>query len=184
MNLQEDIRRIKEVMGVICESDKTKFKRILHVLDKRIELMLVGPEYETNDFCSIFYDPKAFINTVISEVADEFYYAYFSNLDDSGEEWGDIYNMIVDYVENEYTTTLTDYWISICQTNNMKLKEQAENSGNFIKRRLNKEELREGLKHALEVTESALAKYSNNIPFELFKKTTILFLLNLLHERI
>lgn len=184
MNLHEDMRRIKEVMGILQESTPTKFKRLLHVIDKRIDIVLQSPDYESNDFCSVFYDPSAFINTIISEVADEFYYAYFSSLDDSGEEWGNIYNMIVDYIEMEHGKKLTKYWLSICINKNMKLKEQSENSGNFIKRRLSKEELREGLKHALEVTESALAKYSNNIPFELFKKTTILFLLNLLHERI
>ena len=78
MNLQENITRIKEVMGIIQESDKNKLKRLLHVIDQRIDIIIQYPDYETDDFCKIFYDPKAFINTVISEVADEFYFAYFS----------------------------------------------------------------------------------------------------------
>ena len=110
--LQENISRIKQVMG-INESNTNRLRRLLHRVDYLVDHVIQYSEYE-DDFCSIFKSALSYFDYVTSEINQALYYNYFEDIDDSSEEWKEVYDMMVKYVDEVHGHHIRDHWLSMC----------------------------------------------------------------------
>jgi hypothetical protein len=99
MNLQEQIDRMQEMMG-LNESN------LLVAVQRRIRNVddLIFPSADEVNFqysmCEI--DDDDFIDATISKTLDTIYWDYFSGVDDSSPEWGEAYRMMEKYARDKY----------------------------------------------------------------------------------
>lgn len=113
MNLQENISRIKEVMG-INESYTSRFKRLLHRVDYLVDHIIQYPDYGEDEFCHIFHSALSYFNYVTAEINESLYNSYFEDADDLSEEWKEVYDMMVKYVDETHGEKIRDNWLSMC----------------------------------------------------------------------
>ena len=113
MNLQENISRIKQVMG-INESYTNRLRRLLHRVDFLVDHVIQYPDYDDDEFCSVFKSARSFFNYVISETIESMYYSHFEDVDDLSDEWTAVYNMMWEYVDKTHGDKIREYWLSKC----------------------------------------------------------------------
>ena len=99
MNLQEQIDRIQEMMGLNESNLLAAAQRRISNVDDLIFLSadLVNLQYS---MCTINEDE--FIETTISKTLDTIYWDYFDNVDESSPEWGEAYRMMEKYAKDKY----------------------------------------------------------------------------------
>lgn len=103
---------------IITESQKLRLRlfRRLEEINGDIPFVMQRMS-ETFDICEIGIDD--FIDSVISSVIDDLYYAYFSDIDDSSEEWKMVYDTTVEYILSEFTDGMNDFYNKVCKRQNM-----------------------------------------------------------------
>jgi hypothetical protein len=60
------------------------------------------------------YDLEDFITIVIQWICEKMYYDYFSDIDDTSEEWSSIHNIIVEYIESVHFKTIKHFYNKKC----------------------------------------------------------------------
>lgn len=107
MNLQENILRIKEVMGLINENDINRLKRRFNTIDELIKLALKSTLKRR-----FIENENEFIEIIKNDVVETMYYDHFADLDDGGKEWGEVYHLICDYIDKVHKDRLIDIYKS------------------------------------------------------------------------
>ena len=99
MNLQEQVNRIQEMMGLNESNLLAAVQRRISNVDDLIFLSAdeVNIQYS---ICKI--DEDEFIDTTISKTLDTIYWDYFSDVDDSSPKWGEAYRMMEKYAKDKY----------------------------------------------------------------------------------
>lgn len=113
MNLQENISRIKQVMG-INESYTNRLRRLLHRVDFLVDHIIQYPDYGDEHFCDIFSSALPYFNYVTAEINESLYNSYFEDVDDLSDEWEEIYNMMREYVDKTHGDKIREHWLSKC----------------------------------------------------------------------
>ena len=111
MNLQESIRRIlrEETSNPI-----NLILRRLESLDWWVEFSVREIERQYNGVCNV-RTPENFVEIVIEKSGDGMYWSYFSErIDDSSEEWGQMYRFIEKYVETKFGNKLREHFHIQC----------------------------------------------------------------------
>ena len=99
MNLQEQIDRIQEMMGLNESNLLAAVQRRISNVDDLIFLSAdeVNVQYS---ICKI--DEDEFIEATISKTLDTIYWDYFSDVNNSSPEWGKAYRMMGKYAKDKY----------------------------------------------------------------------------------
>jgi hypothetical protein len=99
MNLQEQIDRIQEMMGLNESNLLAAVQRRIGNVDDLIFLSAdeVNVQYS---ICKINEDE--FIEATISKTLDTIYWDYFDSVDESSPEWGKAYRMMEKYAKDKY----------------------------------------------------------------------------------
>ena len=99
MNLQEQIDRIQEMMG-LNESN------LLAAVQRRIgnvdDLIFLSADEVNVQYSRCKIDEDEFIETTISKTLDTIYWDYFSDVNNSSPEWGEAYRMMEKYAKDKY----------------------------------------------------------------------------------
>lgn len=117
--IDEDIKRIKEVMGILTEDDKSmsKVRRRLSDLDgmisRKIDLKLIQGEH-IPQFCKTF-TPESYVDTVIEDVIQQLYYSVFFNMDDTSKDWFQVYDYLEVKLVEEYLDKIKNAYIEKCK---------------------------------------------------------------------
>lgn len=89
-----------------------KLRRRLDGLDSGINYLL-HTYYTNKDICERYvYDE--YVQVVSDAIAERMYYVYFSDLDDTGEEWYEIYTGIMNYIESKWEDRLIGIYNRTC----------------------------------------------------------------------
>jgi hypothetical protein len=99
MNLQEQIDRIQEMMGLNESNLLAAVQRKIGNVDDLIFLSAdeVNVQYS---ICKI--DEDEFIEATISKTLNTIYWDYFSDVNNSSPEWGEAYRMMEKYAKDKY----------------------------------------------------------------------------------
>jgi len=99
MNLQEQIDRIQEMMGLNESNLLAAVQRRISNVDDLIFLSAdeVNVQYS---ICKI--DEDEFIEATISKTLNTIYWDYFDSVDESSPEWGEAYRMMEKYAKDKY----------------------------------------------------------------------------------
>lgn len=112
MKLQEDIDRIKEVMGILNEDLSNSFKRRFHNIDGLIPLVM----REVKDRDSICkYTIENYVEAVTYNTIDHMYWNFFSSIDDDSEEWTEMFRAMEKYIFDKFGQDLRVDWQINCQ---------------------------------------------------------------------
>jgi len=111
MNLQEDIHRIKEVMGVLNEGLSNSFKRRFYNIDELIPLVM----REVKDRDSICkYTIENYVEAVTYNTIDHMYWDFFADIDDDSEEWTEMFRAMEKYIFDKFGQDLRVDWQINC----------------------------------------------------------------------
>jgi hypothetical protein len=99
MNLQEQISRIQEVMGLNETNLLVAAQRRIRNVD---DLILTSADEVNLQYSMCEIDDDYFIDATISKTLDTIYWDYFSSVDDSSPEWGEAYKMMEKYARDKY----------------------------------------------------------------------------------
>jgi hypothetical protein len=111
MNLQESIRKIlrEETSNPI-----NLILRRLESLDWLVEFSVREIERQYNGICKV-RTPENFVEIVIEKTGDGMYWDFFAEtIDDSSDEWGQMYRFIEKYVETKFGDTLRSNFNRLC----------------------------------------------------------------------
>jgi hypothetical protein len=99
MNLQEQVDRIQEMMGLNESNLLAAVQRRISNVDDLIFLSAdeVNVQYS---ICEI--DEDEFIEATISKTLDTIYWDYFSDVKSSSPEWGEASKMMEKYARDKY----------------------------------------------------------------------------------
>lgn len=97
--------------------DELRYRRRIKDVDKVIKQTIgdLLKHYGTSSFCYTFTQPKSFLNAVIDDVTTAIYYAWFSDMDDDSDEWGEIYNLNHEYISKIYGDRIIAAWNDNCR---------------------------------------------------------------------
>jgi hypothetical protein len=109
-------------------------KRKISVIDRGIEYLLDGV-YGTRRICVDYAGYDEFIQVMSEAVAEKMYNYHFSDLDDLGEEWQEIYYGIMDYIDIAWGDRLEEHFQSTCNKGEI-IKEEKINK--FINSRFDR----------------------------------------------
>jgi hypothetical protein len=117
MNLQETIRK------VLREETKISpyLRRRIDMLDYEVEYRM-SEVYRPNDICR-FESGEELLNVIVEAAIDSMYWNYLSNVDTNSSEWVNIYNEMVNYLEDKYGKKLLTYYNDNCNSNKMETTE-------------------------------------------------------------
>jgi hypothetical protein len=99
---------------LITENQKTKLLRRISHID---ELVKYGFEniYTPDIICDSYENGEVLLDVIIEWVVERMYYKFFNNLDDSSDEWGRVYNLVVEYINDVYSDTIRNYYSNNCE---------------------------------------------------------------------
>jgi len=103
MNLQEQVNRIQEMMGLNEANLLVAAQRRIRNVD---ELIFVSADEVNVQFSMCEIDEDDFIDATISKTLDTIYWDYFSDVSNSSPEWGEAYGMMEKYARDKYTEKL------------------------------------------------------------------------------
>jgi hypothetical protein len=99
-------------------------KRKISAINTGIEYLL-NRVYTVPKICENYVSYDEFIQVISEAIAERIYLYFFSDLDDSGDEWGEIYNGIMKYVDIVWGDRLESYFEKNCNDEeNINLQEQ------------------------------------------------------------
>jgi hypothetical protein len=107
-DLQEQIRRI------LKEETKINIylRRRLGVIDNEF-YRLMKEVYMPDNICR-HITGEDLLDRIIQSVIDFMYFNHFSNLDDNGKLWNEIYNDIENYIKDKYGEKIKEYFHINC----------------------------------------------------------------------
>lgn len=91
---------------------KRRFFSIDELINKRMKEVYKWRGNFYVDYCD--YGSDTFIDVVAEWVVEKMYYEYFSDMDDSGDEWGEIHHAINDYIEKYHSEKIVELYNKIC----------------------------------------------------------------------
>jgi hypothetical protein len=117
MNLQQTIRK------VLREETKISpyLRRRIDMLDYEVESR-VGRVYRPDNICK-YESAEELLNVIVEAAIDSMYWNYLSNVDTNSSEWVNIYNEMVNYLEDKYGKKLLTYYNDNCNLNKMETTE-------------------------------------------------------------
>jgi hypothetical protein len=99
MNLQEQILRIQEMMGLNESNFLAAVQRRISNID---ELIFVSANEVNVQYSMCEIDEDDFIDATISKTLNTIYWDYFSDVSDSSPEWGEASKMMEKYARDKY----------------------------------------------------------------------------------
>jgi hypothetical protein len=103
MNLQEQVNRIQEMMGLNESNFLSAVQRRIRNVD---ELIFVSADEVNVQYSMCEIDEDDFIDATISKTLNTIYWDYFSDVSDSSPEWGEAYKMMEEYARDKYSEKL------------------------------------------------------------------------------
>ena len=103
MNLQQSIRRILRE-----ETRPLKVLRRTHIIDSLIETM-VERYYSDNWICVRYDDDKMYLKVIQEAIIESLYFNFFYMIDDTSEEWRDIYKFVYEYIDSKFGEKLKSF---------------------------------------------------------------------------
>jgi hypothetical protein len=103
MNLQEQVNRIQEMMGLNEANFLAAVQRRIGNVD---DLIFLSADEVNVQFSMCSIDEDDFIDATISKTLDTIYWDYFSDVSDSSPEWGEAYKMMEKYAKDKYAEKL------------------------------------------------------------------------------
>ena len=96
MNLQENIQRIKEVMGINENLDSSIKRRLYFFIDDMIAYQhsIVNRNVYLNSF-----NFNELVETITDNIIEDVYYKYYGDMDDQSDEWKEIYDKLHPYIQ-------------------------------------------------------------------------------------
>jgi hypothetical protein len=110
MNLQENIQRIKEVMGISESNIPISIRR--RASEAEIERYIKDAEFDLIFYCDHYVDAEDYAYDVIDTAVDNF----LSQIEDDIEE-KDYYSDVLDYLRNLCRNSFGEYLIDAHKTN-------------------------------------------------------------------
>jgi hypothetical protein len=99
MNLQEQVDRIQEMMGLNESNLLAAVQRRISNVD---ELIFVSANEVNVQYSMCEIDEDDFIDATISKTLNTIYWDYFSDVSDSSPEWGEASKMMEKYAKDKY----------------------------------------------------------------------------------
>jgi hypothetical protein len=99
MNLQEQVNRIQEMMGLNESNFLSAVQRRIRNVD---ELIFVSADEVNVQYSMCEIDEDDFIDATISKTLDTIYWDYFSDVDNSSPEWSEASKMMEKYARDKY----------------------------------------------------------------------------------
>jgi hypothetical protein len=99
MNLQEQILRMQEMMGLNESNFLAAVQRRISNVD---ELIFVSANEVNVQYSMCEIDEDDFIDATISKTLNTIYWDYFSDVSDSSPEWGEASKMMEKYAKDKY----------------------------------------------------------------------------------
>jgi hypothetical protein len=99
MNLQEQVNRIQEMMGLNESNFLSAVQRRIRNVD---ELIFVSADEVNVQYSICEIDEDEFIEATISKTLDTIYWDYFSDVKSSSPEWGEASKIIEKYARDKY----------------------------------------------------------------------------------
>jgi len=99
MNLQEQVNRIQEMMGLNESNFLAAVQRRISNVD---DLIFVSANEVNVQYSMCEIDEDDFIDATISKTLDTIYWDYFSDVSDSSPEWGEASKMMEKYARDKY----------------------------------------------------------------------------------
>jgi hypothetical protein len=81
-------------------------------LDDYVDMILSNNSYRFFKFCD--KDEDYFYEVVVRWVIEQMYYNYFSDIDDTSEEWSEMYKMMEMYIDKLYSKKIKDFFNNRC----------------------------------------------------------------------
>jgi hypothetical protein len=81
-------------------------------LDDYVDMILSNNSYRFFKFCD--KDETYFFLVVSQWVVEQMYYNYFSDVDDTSEEWSEMYKMMEEYIDKLYSKIIKDFFNNRC----------------------------------------------------------------------
>ena len=121
MNFNENISRIKEIMGLITEEVSNdfvflKFKRFSPIIDKYIDIIL-NEKMSPESFCLNYERPSGLKNAILTTLWDTMMDVHFEKIDFSKDNVHFLHNLLNDYVDSRHSEKIIDKWNSTCDDN-------------------------------------------------------------------
>ena len=119
--------RYEELTGTTIKENVTRFKPIMEDIDKKHIRQLVRRfgvidglvtygihrPYSLVKPCD-YKNYDEYFESISYWICQSMYYDYFSDLDDSGKEWGEVFNLIVEYIDRNHGDDLRQYFEDQC----------------------------------------------------------------------
>jgi len=99
MNLQEQVNRIQEMMGLNESNFLSAVQRRIRNVD---ELIFPSADEVNVQYSICEIDEDEFIEATISKTLDTIYWDYFSDVKSSSPEWGEASKMMDKYARDKY----------------------------------------------------------------------------------
>jgi hypothetical protein len=81
-------------------------------LDDYVDMILSNNSYRFFKFCD--KDEDYFYEVLVRWVIEQMYYNYFSDIDDTSEEWSEMYKMMEEYIDKLYSKKIKDFFNNRC----------------------------------------------------------------------
>jgi hypothetical protein len=86
-------------------------RRRIEMLDYEVESRLGKGFYAPDTICHQYNDEEDLLENIIGGSIDSMYFNYFSNM---GEDWPNIYDDMVKYVNSKYGDEIRNYYVDNC----------------------------------------------------------------------
>jgi len=109
--MDEEVSRIKSMMGINESNELLTIRRRLGIIDDLVNQAMDEVEKQYN-LCELTEDK--FIILVFNLVVDLLYWQHYSHVDDNSEEWDDMYNSIISYIDSEHIDKIVNRFSTKC----------------------------------------------------------------------
>jgi hypothetical protein len=105
---------------IITEEQNTRLRvlRRLSPIDDLVDLKLRKYDnmIKTNIAFGLCDENEQYFYLVVKQwVIEQMYYSYFGDIDDSSDEWEEIYNIMEKYLDSNHKDYIKDFFISSCR---------------------------------------------------------------------
>ena len=113
ITIKEDITRVKPIMEIIEKNHIRQLVRRFGIIDGLVTYGMHRP-YSLVKPCN-YKNYDEYFESISYWICQSMYYDYFSYLDDSGKEWGEVFNLIVEYIDRNHGEDLRQYFEDSCE---------------------------------------------------------------------
>jgi hypothetical protein len=109
--IDEEVSRIKSMMGINESNELLSIRRRLNIIDDLVDKAMneVKRQYY---LCELTQDN--FIILVFNLVVEFLYWQHYSHIDDNSEEWDNMFNAIISYIDMEHFNNITNWFLTKC----------------------------------------------------------------------